>query len=112
MKRTQIYLSDETHAALRRAATEQGKTLATLARETLEAQFAAPRALREQAVVYAPARVRRAKKTRAAKKPRAKKLTQAELEANPLLQIVGLYASNKPDAGINHDKYLYREDKD
>ncbi|MBI5651683.1 MAG: hypothetical protein HZC40_14755 [Chloroflexi bacterium] len=112
MKRTQIYLSDETHAALHRLATEQGKTIATLTREIIETRVAAPRALREQAVVYAPARPRRVKKSRVVKKPRAKKLTQAELEANPLLQIIGLGSSNKSDAGINHDKYLYHEDKD
>jgi predicted DNA-binding protein len=111
MKRTQIYLSDETHAALRRAATEQGKTLATLAREMLEAQFAAPRVLREQAVVYAPARVRRAKKTRAAKKPRAKKLTQAELEANPLYQMIGLGNSGLGDLAERHDTYLLHRER-
>ncbi len=114
MKRTQIYLSDETYAALRRVAAEQGKTVAALARATLEARFA-PRALREQTVVYAPARPRRAKPSRIAKKPRAKKLTPAELaelEKNPLSHIIGLYSSNKPDAGIHHDKYLYHEDKD
>ena len=111
MKRTQIYLSAETHAALHRIATEQGKTVATLARETLEAQFASPRALREQAVVYVPARVRRAKKPRAVKKPRAKKLTQAELEANPLYQMIGMFNSGKTDLAENHDYYLYGKDK-
>ncbi|MBI5651685.1 MAG: hypothetical protein HZC40_14765 [Chloroflexi bacterium] len=111
MKRTQIYLSDATHAALRRVATEQGKTIATLARETLEAQFAKPRVLREQAVLYAPTRSRRVKKSRAIKKPRAKKMTQAELEANPLYQMIGLGNSGLGDLAERHDAYLLQRER-
>jgi hypothetical protein len=125
MKRTQIYLDDELYEALRRVAFEQRKSIACVAREALASHLAgaatpsAPRALRERAVAYAP-RVLPARKPRAANKLRAKptraqKLTRAELrelEKNPLYHIIGLYASDKPDAGINHDYYLYHEDKD
>jgi antitoxin FitA-like protein len=43
MKRTQIQLDDETHAALRRAAYEQGRSMSSLVRETLSQAYGSKR---------------------------------------------------------------------
>ena len=43
MKRTQIQIDEETHAALRRAAYEQGRSLSSLVRETLSKAYGSGR---------------------------------------------------------------------
>ena len=43
MKRTQVQLDEETHAALRRAAYEQGRSLSSLVRETLSKAYGSRR---------------------------------------------------------------------
>jgi hypothetical protein len=129
MKRTQIYLDDELYETLRRVAFEQRKSVAHVAREAIQRYLAAsgqkpaPRAAREQTAVYTPRAV--STRARRLKKPRVVRARQAttktaeltseelrELEKNPLYHIIGLGESTRPDSGINHDYYLYHEDKE
>jgi hypothetical protein len=43
MKRTQVQIDEETHAALRRAAYEQGRSMSSLVRDTLSQAFGSTR---------------------------------------------------------------------
>jgi hypothetical protein len=43
MRRTQIQIDEETHAALRRAAYEQGRSMASLVRDTLSKAYGSSR---------------------------------------------------------------------
>lgn len=37
---------------------------------------------------------------------------RAGAEDNPLVKLIGIGEGTKPDAAENHDRYLYKEDKD
>jgi len=107
MKRTQIYLSDELYEILRRAAFEQRKSIAQIAREALETHLGETRVAREPTATYAPRTLpvttRRAKKT-----PPKKTVRRASraLRDNPLYQMIGMAKSGITDGAENHDYYL------
>ena len=54
MRRTQIQIDEETHAALRRAAYEQGRSMSSLVRDTLSKAFGPARKGRRRTLKQFP----------------------------------------------------------
>ena len=108
MENTRIELPDDLHRQLQRVAYEQGKPVGQIVREAL-AQYVVER--RSTVVVHelpTPAASEEAEPL-TAEEP-------AELEQNPLYQIIGLVKSNEveppmSDAAVNHDYYIYLDGK-
>jgi plasmid stability protein len=109
MKRTQIYLEEELYERLRRAAYEGRTSMAQVVREALVEYLAEERPAAGE--VLAPAAKPSPKEEMMLREEDLTPEELEELKKNPLYHLIGLYSSDKGDAGIHHDYYLYIKDK-
>ncbi len=104
MKRTHIYLPDEIYEEVRRVSHEQRKSMAQVVREALAEYLIATPVEDGPAVddvdleeMFTPEEIE-------------------ELKKNPLYQLIGLVKTDEvdppmPNAAVNHDYYIYLDEK-